>query len=74
MLSRAYSFDALGSVAAVPVGQLMFGVLGVAFGIREVHVVSGIAHAVIALLTLASREVRRLPRAPMESVATAGQS
>jgi MFS family permease len=63
MLSRAYSYDMLGSVAAVPVGQLMFGVLGVAFGIQEVLVVSGVAYAVIALVTLASREVRRLPRA-----------
>jgi MFS family permease len=67
MLSRAYSYDMLGSVAAVPIGQLTFGVLGVAFGIQEVLVVSGIAYAAIALVTLASREVRRLARAPLES-------
>jgi MFS family permease len=65
MLSRAYSYDMLGSVAAVPIGQLTFGVLGVAFGIQDVLVVSGIAYAAIALTTLASREVRRLPRAPL---------
>ena len=28
MLSRAYSYDALGSYAAIPLGQLGFGVLG----------------------------------------------
>jgi hypothetical protein len=57
----------------VPVGQLMFGLLGVAFGIREVLVVSGVAYAVIAFATLASRDVRRLPRAPVEADAAAGQ-
>jgi len=65
MLSRAYSYDMLGSLVAVPIGQLVFGVLGVAFGIQQVLVVSGIAYTAIALITLASREVRRLQRAPV---------
>lgn len=65
MLSRAYSYDMLGSFVAIPVGQLGFSQLGEAFGIREVMVVAGIAYTAIALLTLASGAVRRLQRAPV---------
>ena len=36
MLSRAYSYDALGSFVAMPVGQLAYGPLGAAFGYEEV--------------------------------------
>ncbi len=35
MLSRAYSYDALGSFVAMPIGQLAYGPLGAAFGYRE---------------------------------------
>jgi MFS family permease len=62
MLSRAYSYDALGSFVAMPVGQLAFGPLGAAFGYRDVMVVSGVAYVVICLLTLSSRSVRDLRR------------
>jgi MFS family permease len=69
MLSRAYSYDALGSFVAIPVGQLAFGPLASAFGHRDVLVTSGIAYFVICLLTLSSRSVRNLPRrdAPAQS-------
>jgi len=68
MLSRAYSYDALGSLIAMPVGQLAYGALGVAFGFKEVLVLSGIAYAVIALATLGSRSVRELKRAELVGV------
>ena len=64
MLSRAYSYDALGSFVAMPVGQLLYGPLGEAFGYRDVLLWSGVAYAVIALLALTSRSVRTLGRAP----------
>lgn len=64
MLSRAFSYDMLGSVIAIPVGPLLFGPLGEAFGYRDVLVVSGVAFAVISLLTLGSRSVRDLRRVP----------
>ncbi len=64
MLSRAYSYDALGSFVAMPVGQLLYGPLGEAFGYREVLLWSGVAYAAIALITLASRSVRTLERQP----------
>jgi MFS family permease len=62
MLSRAYSYDALGSFVAMPLGQLAFGPLGAAFGARGVLMVSGAAYVVICLLVLCSRSVRGLRR------------
>ncbi|MCW2793081.1 MAG: enterobactin exporter EntS [Nocardioides sp.] len=67
MLSRAFSYDALGSFVAIPLGQLVAGPLAIAFGIEHVILVAGIALVAIALLTLLSRAVRNLPRATLES-------
>jgi MFS family permease len=69
MLSRAYSYDMLGSFVAMPIGQLAWGPLGVAFGNERVLVASGIAYAAICGLVLCSRSVRDLPRAPATPVA-----
>ncbi|WP_107765382.1 MFS transporter [Nocardioides terrigena] len=66
MLSRAYSYDALGSFVAMPIGQLAWGPLGVAFGNSRVLVASGIAYAAICALVLCSRSVRDLPRRTAE--------
>jgi len=63
MLSRAYSYDALGSFVAIPIGQLAVGPLGAAFGVQEVLLVCGIAYGAICLATLGSRAVRDLQRA-----------
>jgi hypothetical protein len=64
VLSRAYSYDALGSFVAMPVGQLLYGPLGDAFGYRDVLVVSGVVYVVVCALTLCSRSVRNLERVP----------
>ena len=69
MLSRAYSYDMLGSFIAMPIGQLAWGPLGVAFGNERVLVASGIAYAAICGLVLCSRSVRDLPRAPATPLA-----
>jgi MFS family permease len=66
MMSRAWSYDSLGSFVAIPIGQLSYGPLGETFGYEEVLVVSGIAYVAICLLTLLSRSVRDLPRRPTE--------
>jgi MFS family permease len=68
MLSRAYSYDALGSYVAMPVGQLLWGPLALWLGTGEVLVASGIAYAAICALVLCSRSVRDLPRAPVTPV------
>ncbi len=39
MLSRAYSYDMLGSFVAIPVGQLAFGPLAILFGVQKVMLV-----------------------------------
>jgi len=65
MLSRAYSYDALGSFVAMPIGQLLYGPLGEAFGYQEVLVWSGVAYCLIAVLALTSRAVRTLDRVPV---------
>ncbi|PUA80385.1 MFS transporter [Nocardioides currus] len=62
MLSRAYSYDALGSFVAIPVGQLAFGPLALAFGFRPVLVAAAIAYVAVVALVLCSRSVRTLPR------------
>lgn len=62
MLSRAYSYDMLGSFVAIPIGQLVVGPLAAVFGVERVMLVAGIAYAALALATLASRSVRDLRR------------
>lgn len=62
VLSRAYSYDALGSFVAMPIGQLVYGSLGDAFGYRDVMLVSGIAYVVICAAALTSSSVRNLGR------------
>lgn len=68
VLSRAYSYDALGSFVAMPIGQIIYGPLGAAFGYRNVLVASGIIYAAVALATLASGSVRNLGRVRIPSV------
>ena len=63
MLSRAYSYDALGSFVAIPIGQVAYGPLAEVFGLRDLLVASGVAYAAIVALVLCSRAVRTLPRA-----------
>ena len=65
MLSRVYSYDMLGSYVAIPLGQLAFGPLGMAFGVQKMILIAGIAYSSIAVLTLCSRSVREVRRAPL---------
>ncbi|MGN0063411.1 MAG: MFS transporter [Nocardioides sp.] len=68
MLSRAFSYDALGSFAAIPLGQLAAGPLAAAFGIDHVVLAAGLGVAAIALATLGVRDVRTLARTTSEPV------
>jgi MFS family permease len=63
-LSRAYSYDALGSFVAMPLGQFAYGPLGDRFGYAEVLTVSGVLYVLVSLATLTSRSVRDLQRRP----------
>ncbi len=70
MLSRAFSYDMLGSLIAVPIGQLAAGPLADLIGRDEVLVLSGCGVIAASLLTLASRSVRTLPRVTAPRSAT----
>lgn len=74
MLSRVYSYDLLGSFIAIPVGQLTFGPLGAAFGLQNMILLAGVAYCGISLLTLASRSVRTMSRAPVAPVTSTTSS
>lgn len=65
MLSRVYSYDALGSFVAIPVGQVAFGPLAAALGFRDVLVTSGVLYVLICAMVLLSPAVRRLRRADL---------
>lgn len=64
MLSRAYSYDALGSFVAIPVGQVVAGPLAAVVGFRAVMVGGGLTYVALCLVVLAVPAVRRLTRVP----------
>lgn len=66
LLSRAVSYDQLGSFAAVPAGQLAMGSLGAAFGVGTMLLLAGLVSIVVALVTLLIPAVRHLNRAVVE--------
>ncbi|MDQ3629471.1 MAG: MFS transporter [Actinomycetota bacterium] len=68
VLGRVFSYDALGSFVAIPVGQLLAGPLAAVFGTTEVVVAATVLYALVASSTLLSRSVRGLERAPAEQV------
>ncbi|MEX0428236.1 MFS transporter [Nocardioides sp. DS6] len=63
LLSRASSYDQLGSYAAIPIGQLCLGPLAAAYGLGNVLLVSGIVYIAVSLLLLLSSSIRGLGRA-----------
>ncbi len=60
LLSRVSSYDMVGSLVAVPVGQLVFGPLAAVWPARDIVLVAGVTYVGVVLLTLASRSVRDL--------------
>jgi MFS family permease len=62
VLSRAASYDALGSFVAIPFGQMLFGPLGSAFGARPVIIAGAVVYGLTVLLVLSSRSVRDMRR------------
>ena len=62
LLSRASSYDALGSFVAIPLGQMLFGPLGEAVGAQPVIIASAVVYALTVLLVLSSRSVRDMRR------------
>ncbi|WP_409185320.1 MFS transporter [Amycolatopsis sp. VS8301801F10] len=63
-LARVYSYDILGSIAAMPLGQIAAGPLVQHFGREPVLVTCGMLSLVATGLALCSREVRKLTNRP----------
>ncbi len=69
-LSRVYSFDALGSYAMIPIGQLVGGPLALALGTEDAILACAAVIAVAIGATLAVPSVRHLRRTDVLAVAT----
>jgi len=61
-LARVYSYDMLGSIIAVPAGQIIVGPLAEVFGLRATLLGCAVAIVVPTLLAMADRSVRTLER------------
>jgi MFS family permease len=66
-LSRVYSFDMVGSLIAVPIGQIVVGPATAAFGASTVVLGVAAVSAACLLAALAVPSVRRLGRVPVSS-------
>ncbi len=75
-LSRVAAYDSLGSFVAIPLGQLAFGPLALAFGTQTVVLCSAVAFVLVIFATLAVPQVRNLRHAPLSRSAEseAGQT
>jgi hypothetical protein len=62
LLSRVYAYDALGSLVALPLGQLLAGPAAALLGTREALVLCSVSITVVGAAALAVPAVRRLER------------
>lgn len=66
LLSRASSYDSLGSYAAVPLGQILLGHLGASYGVQPVVFACGVISVIVALLPLTVPAFRGIRRPALE--------
>ena len=71
-LSRVSSYDWMGSFALLPIGYVLAGPLGEAFGVVEVLAICAAAGFVVQALGLLSRGVWRLDQPPKSAVPSSG--
>ena len=62
MLSRVFSYDMLGSVVAIPAGQVVAGFAAGAFALKPVILTSAVLYVVIGAMALATPAVWQLRR------------
>lgn len=65
-LSRVYSYDALGSLVAIPIGQLLAGPLAAAVGVQKAVVLCGLGIVAAGAGAMAVPAVRRLERTDVD--------
>lgn len=61
LLARVYSYDLLGSLLALPIGQVAIGPLAEHFGVRQTLIGAAALTALATFAMLLSRDVRHLP-------------
>src|SRR5258705_13540992 len=66
-LARVYSYDALGSFVAIPIGQIAAGPLADAVGARPALLICAVVIVVSTLGMLLSRSVRTLEHHPKQA-------
>jgi MFS family permease len=64
LLSRVSSYDWFGSLAAVPIGMLLWGPISDQIGVSEALTIAFVLQLGSILLLLAVREIRELPAHP----------
>jgi MFS family permease len=69
LLSRVYAYDALGSLVAIPLGQLLAGPAAALLGAREAVVLCSVTITVAGAAALAVPAVRRLERTDLPATA-----
>ena len=74
LLSRVYAYDALGSLVAIPIGQVLAGPLAAAVGVQEAVVLCGLAVMVAGGLAIAVPAVRRLERTDLPDAEAPAES
>lgn len=62
MLSRAYSYDYIGSFVAIPIGQIMAAPLAASVGAAPLLIWSGVIYFVVCIITLMVPAVFKLDR------------
>jgi len=62
LLSRASSYDQLGSYAAIPIGQICLGPVAAAYGLGQVMLACGLVYVAVSLLLLLNPSIRGLTR------------
>jgi Major Facilitator Superfamily len=72
LLSRVYAYDALGSLVAIPLGQLLAGPAAALLGTREALVLCSVSITVLGAAALAVPAVRRLERTDLPEPAADG--
>lgn len=68
LLSRVYAYDSLGSLIAIPVGQIMAGPLAKLLGIQEAVILCAVLIMVVGVAAILVPDVRRLERTDLPAV------
>jgi MFS family permease len=70
LLSRVYAYDGLGSIVAIPIGQVLAGPAAAWLGVQRAVVFCALVIMVVSLAAICVPAVRRLQRTDLDERAT----